>query len=267
MFVRLVKLPPAVRERYSTASLRFVTHGAAACPPDVKRAMLEWWGNIIWESYGATEVQGTIVNAEEWLRYPGTVGRPMPGSAVKILDIDGNELPPLEVGFIYLTPHTGDRFEYKGDPEKTRRSYRGDFVTVGDLGYLNEDGYLFICDRSNDLIISSGMNIYPAEIETVLVQHRLVADCAVLAEPHELLGEVPKAFVQLVPGATPGPTVTADLLHFLGERLAAMKLPKRVEYVSELPRDPNGKLYKRLLREQIANRQAKNDALTDRSFL
>jgi long-chain acyl-CoA synthetase len=250
MFVRLLKLPAAVRERYSTASLRFVVHGAAPCPHDVKRQMIEWWGDAVWESYGSTEAAGTIVSAAEWLQRPGTVGRPMRGSAIKIMGEDGNELAPYEVGLIYILPRTGQKFEYKGDPEKTRQSYRGDYVTVGDLGYLDQEGYLFICGRSSELIISSGMNIYPAEIETVLAQHPLVRDCAVLGEPHAALGEVPKAFVELEPGTERGGLLTAELLHFVGKRLSAMKLPKRIEYVEQIPRDPSGKLYKRLLRER-----------------
>lgn len=250
MFVRLLKLPPETRKRYSTVSLRFVTHGAAPCPADIKRRMIDWWGQIIWESYGATEVQGTVASTADWLRFPGTVGKPLPGSAVRVLDEQGRELPPFETGLVYLKPHTGDRFEYKGHPEATRRAYHGDFITVGDLGYLNDEGYLFLCDRSADLIISSGVNIYPAEIESVLVGHAGVRDCAVTGEAHELLGQVPKAFVELEPEFTPSPALTADLLRFVGARLAAAKLPKRIEYVASLPRDPNGKLYKRLLHEE-----------------
>lgn len=247
MFVRLLKLPDATRQRYSTASLHFVTHGAAPCPRDVKRRMIEWWGEIIWESYGATEVQGTIASAAEWLRFPGTVGRPLPGSEVRVLDERRRERRPFEVGLVYVRPHTGDRFEYRGHPEATRRAWHGELVTVGDLGYVNEDGYLFLCDRSADLIISAGVNIYPAEIESVLVEHPRVRDCAVTGEAHELLGQVPKAFVELEAGCVPGPALTADLLRFAGARLAAAKLPKRVEYVAALPRDPNGKLYRRRL--------------------
>ncbi|HEX5421708.1 MAG TPA: AMP-binding protein [Gammaproteobacteria bacterium] len=248
MFVRLLKLPSRVRRRYSTASLRFVVHGGAPCPVEVKRRMLEWWGPIIWESYGAAEGQGAIVDAANWLRRPGTVGRPIPGCRIKILDGAGRELPAGEVGFVYLEPHTGDRFEYKGKPEATRASYRGSFITVGDLGYLDDEGFLFLRDRRADLIISSGMNIYPAEIEQVLLEHPAVADCGVCGEPHELFGEVPKAVVQPAEGVVPGPPLTAELLQFLAEKLSPMKLPKRFEYTNELPRDPTGKLRRRYLR-------------------
>lgn len=254
MFVRLVKLPAAVRRRWSTASLRFVVHGGAPCPIAVKRRMLEWWGPIIFEIYGAAEGQGAIVSPAEWLRAPGTVGRAIPGSAIKILDEDGRELGPHEVGLVYLKPHTGDRFEYKGDPARTRAAYRGDFVTAGDLGYLDEQGNLFLCDRRTDLIVSSGMNIYPAEIEQVLLEHPAVLDCAVCGIPHELFGQVPKAYVKAAPDAVPGPPLTAELLDFLARRIAAMKLPRRFEYLPEIPRDPSGKLYRRRLAEAEESR-------------
>jgi long-chain acyl-CoA synthetase len=247
MFVRLVKLPAGVRRRHSTDSLRFVVHGGAPCPVAVKKRMLEWWGPIIHESYGAAEAQGTIVGPAEWLRSPGTVGPPIPGSAIKILNGRGKEVTPGEVGLVYMKPHNGDRFEYKGDAVKTRAAYCGDFVTVGDLGYLDEQGNLFICDRRADLIISSGMNIYPAEIEQVLLEHPAVLDCAVRGIPHELFGQVPKAYIKAAPGAVPGPSLTAELLDFLARRIAPMKLPRRFEYTIEIPRDPSGKLYRRRL--------------------
>ncbi|HEU4619671.1 MAG TPA: AMP-binding protein [Gammaproteobacteria bacterium] len=250
MFVRLVKLPARVRRRYSTGSLRFVVHGGAPCPIEIKKRMLEWWGPIVWESYGAAEAQGVIVSPSDWLEAPGTVGKPISGSGIKILDERGRELRPGEIGLVYLKPHTGDRFEYKGDPEKTRDAYRGDFITVGDLGYVDEQGRLFICDRRADLIVSSGMNIYPAEIEQALLEHPAVEDCAVCGVHHDLFGQVPKAFVKVAIGAAPGPALTAALLDFLARRIAAMKLPRRIEYRQEIPRDPTGKLYRRRLREE-----------------
>lgn len=252
LFVRLLKLPAHVRARYSTSSLEFVIHAGAACPVETKRAMLEWWGPIIWESYGAAEGQGTIASPAEWMRYPGTVGRPIPGSRISIMNDLGEELAPGRVGTIYLKPHTGDRFEYKGDPGRTRASYRGDLITVGDVGYVNEDGYLFVCDRRSDLIISSGMNIYPAEIEHVLVQHTAVADCAVIGARHELLGEVPIGVVQPRPGIEPGPGLSAELSRYLAARLSPMKLPRRIDYVATIPRGPDGKLHRRQLRERTA---------------
>lgn len=258
MFVRLLKLPEDARRRFASRSLRFVIHSGAPCPIDVKRTMIEWWGPIIWESYGAAEVQGTVVSPEEWLARPGTVGRPIAGSQLKILDDEGRKLPPGEVGLIYMTPHTGDRFQYKGDPDKTRSSRRGEFVTVGDIGYVDEAGYLFVCDRSAELIVSSGMNIYPAEIEQVLVQHPAVTDCAIYGVPHELFGHVPRALVQPRRGAEAGPKLTSELLQFLATRLSAMKLPRRVDYTARIPRDPNGKLHRRLLPGAASSSDATN---------
>jgi len=248
MFVRLLKLPEDVRRRYSTATLKFVIHGGAPCPPDVKRRMLAWWGPIIWESYGATEVQGCIVSPTEWLERPGTVGRPIAGSQVKILDAEHRELPPGQIGRVYLTPHTGERFEYLRDPKKTAACRHGEFVTVGDRGYLDEDGYLFLVGRDAELIISSGMNIYPAEIEQVLLAHPAVTDCAVVGAPDELSGEVPEAHVEVAPGVAAGAELTDELLRFLAQRLSSMKLPRRIEYWAALPRDPNGKLLRRRLK-------------------
>jgi long-chain acyl-CoA synthetase len=247
-FVRLLKMPNEVRRKYVTASLRYVAHAGAPCPISIKREMLRWWGPIIWESYGATEGQGTIASSEDWLKYPGTVGRPFAGSRFQILDESGAELPAGEAGAIYFTPHTGDRFEYRGDPEATRTCYRGDFITVGDIGYMNEEGYLFICDRRTDVVISSGMNIYPAEIEEVLVQHPAVVDCGVYGVPHEIFGAVPCAAVQVRPGVVGNADLTLTIFRFLQERLSSMKLPKHLHYVDSIPRDPNGKLYRRLLR-------------------
>jgi long-chain acyl-CoA synthetase len=247
MLVRLLKLPEHVRRRYSCNTLRFVVHGGAPCPSEVKRAMIDWWGPILWEAYGSAEAQGTIASAEEWLERPGTVGRPIPGSAIRILDEHGHDLPPRAVGIVYIAPHTREWFEYRGSPEPERR--QGEFVTVGDLGYLDEDGYLFLCDRRSDLIISSGMNVYPAEIEAQLIQHPAVHDCAVIGQKHELCGQVPIAIVEPVAGVAPDAVLSGELQRFLAERLTPMKLPKRIRYVERMPRDPSGKLFRRALRE------------------
>jgi len=251
MLVRLAKLAPSVRRGFRTSSLRFVVHGGAPCPIETKRAMLDWWGPIVWEAYGAAEAQGTIVSAEEWLERPGTVGRPIPGSAIRILDDEGRELPPGSEGAVYIKPHTGDRFEYRGAPAETAACWRGDFTTVGDIGRLDGDGFLFLCDRRTDLILSSGMNVYPAEIEHALVQHPAVVDCGVVGMPHELFGQVPKAYVLPSASASPGPALAAELLAYLSERLSPMKLPRRIEFVTRLPRDPNGKLHRRRLRAGV----------------
>jgi long-chain acyl-CoA synthetase len=247
--VRMLKLPEAVRRSYSTKSLKRVVHAAAPCPVEVKRQMIDWWGPIIWDTYGAAEGAGTIVSSAEWLRYPGTVGRPIPGSEIQIIGDDDQELPAGKVGTIYLTRYTGDPFAYRNDPDKTRACHRGRFFTAGDIGYVNEEGFLFICDRKIDMIISSGMNIYSAEVEQALVLHPAVADCAVFGVPDELLGEAVRAIVQPLPGIEGDAGLTRDLFTFLREHLSAVKLPKRIEYMTQLPRDPAGKLYKRTLRQ------------------
>jgi long-chain acyl-CoA synthetase len=249
MFVQLLKLPDETRARYDVSSLKLVVHTAAPCPVETKRRMIDWWGPVLQDGYGAAEGVGTSVTSKEWLRYPGTVGRPVPGSRVRILDDEGNELPAGAVGTIYLTRYQGDRFEYRDDPDKTRAAYRGDFFSVGDVGYLNEEGYLFICDRKIDMIIRGGMNIYSAEIEHVLVQHPRVADCAVFGVPDDLMGEAVHAVVQVLPGVSAERALHVDIMKFLSERLSPSKLPRRLEFAQDLPRDPNGKLYKRLLRQ------------------
>jgi long-chain acyl-CoA synthetase len=215
--------------------------------------MLAWWGPVIYEYYGATEGGGTLVTPQEWLRFPGTVGRPWPGADVKILDDEGRVLPAGQQGTVYMKLADTARFEYKGDEQKTKknRAQVGDAVyfTVGDVGYLNEEGYLFLCDRKIDMIISGGANIYPAEIENVLLMHPKVGDAAVFGIPHEEWGEEVKAVVEPAAGAVPGEALTEEILAFCRERLAKFKLPKSVDYTDEMPRDPNGKLYKRRLRD------------------
>jgi len=252
MFVRLLQLPAEERERHSVRSLRFVVHGGAPCASEVKRQMIAWWGPVLWEAYGATEAQGTIVSSEDWLRRPGTVGKAIAGSRLAILDGTGRELPPGEIGAVYVAHYTGERFEYYGDGSKTRACVRGDLVCVGDVGYVDDEGYLFLCGRETDLIISCGMNIYPAEIENALIAHPAVADCAVVGIADRLLGETPRAIVQLADNAVPSANLTRDLLAFLGTRLAVMKLPRRIEYRRRLPRDANGKLLRRALRQEIS---------------
>ena len=251
-FRRLLALPDKVRGNYDLSSLRVMIHGAAPCPLEVKRQMLDWWGPVVTEYYAATEGGGTVINGEDWLRKPGSVGLPWPGSTIKILDDAGRELPAGEVGTVYMK--MGDsKFEYHRDRAKTEKARVGDLFTLGDVGHLDEDGYLFLHDRKADLIISGGVNIYPAEIEGELVMHPKVADVAVFGIPHEDWGEEIKAVVQPVPGIDPGPDLTAELLAYAETRLARFKLPRTVDYLAELPRDPNGKLYKRKLRDQYVS--------------
>jgi long-chain acyl-CoA synthetase len=247
-FRRLLALPGDVRARYDTSSLRSVIHSAAPCPPEIKRAMIEWLGPVIDEYYAATEGGGTLITSEQWLRKPGSVGLPWPGSQVQVLDADKQPVPPGEQGLVYMKMGTSS-FTYHKDDKKTQASRAGDLFTVGDIGYLDSDGYLFLCDRSSNMIISGGVNIYPAEIESELACHPAVADVAVFGIPHDDWGEEVKAVVEPADGVEPGPALTRELLEFLGGRVAKYKLPRTIDYVAELPRDPNGKLYKRRLRD------------------
>jgi long-chain acyl-CoA synthetase len=247
-FGRLLALPQATRDRYDLSSLRCVIHSAAPCPPQVKRQMIEWWGPVVTEYYAASEGGGTAITAQDWLARPGSVGTPWPGSEVRILDDDGNDVPPGQPGLVYMRMGTST-FDYHQDEEKTRASRASGMFTVGDIGYLDADGYLYLCDRKSDMIISGGVNIYPAEIEIALSGHPAVADAAVFGIPHDDWGEEIKAVVQPAPDAEPGPALTADLLAYLAGRVARFKLPRSIDYVPELPRDPNGKLYKRRLRD------------------
>ncbi|HEY3711084.1 MAG TPA: acyl-CoA synthetase [Amycolatopsis sp.] len=251
-FRRLLALPDDVRSGHDLSSLRVMIHGAAPCPLEVKRRMLDWWGPVVTEYYAATEGGGTVISGEDWLRKPGSVGLPWPGSTIRILDDGGVELPAGEVGTVYMK--MGDsKFEYHRDPEKTKQSRVADLFTLGDVGHLDEDGYLYLHDRKADLIISGGVNIYPAEIEGELVMHPKVADIAVFGLPHEDWGEEIKAVVQPAEGISPSPELTSELLAYAATRLARFKLPRSVDYLDELPRDPNGKLYKRRIRERYVS--------------
>jgi long-chain acyl-CoA synthetase len=247
-FRRMLALPGAVRERYDLSSLRAVIHSAAPCPAEVKRRMIDWLGPVIVEYYAATEGGGTLITSEQWLRKPGSVGLPWLGSEIQVLDRAGHPVAAGQQGLVYMRMGTSS-FSYHNDEEKTAASRAGGLFTVGDIGYLDADGYLYLCDRSSDMIISGGVNIYPAEIESELACHPAVGDVAVFGIPHADWGEEVKAVVQPAEGLTGGPELTSELLAFLGARLARYKLPRTIDYVAELPRDPNGKLYKRRLRD------------------
>ncbi|HZB28730.1 MAG TPA: AMP-binding protein [Streptosporangiaceae bacterium] len=250
-FVRLLRLPAETKAAFDGSSLRAVWHGAAPCSPEIKRRMIEWWGPVIHEYYGSTESAiNTIVTAREWLRRPGTVGRPLPVCEVHVLREDGTAAAPGEPGRLWFRYTTGDDVEYHGDPDKTASIHRPDgLFTTGDIGYFDGDGYLFLADRAIDMIISGGVNIYPAEIEGVLITHPAVQDVAVFGVPDEEYGEQVKAAVQLVDGRTPSAGLTAELIAYCRVALAGYKAPKTIDYVADLPRSPTGKLYKRLLRE------------------
>jgi long-chain acyl-CoA synthetase len=247
-FRRLLALPEPVRVRYDVSSLRTMIHAAAPCPPEVKRRMLDWWGPVVVEYYAATEGGGSVITAQEWLAKPGSVGTAWPGSEVRVLDDNGDDQPTGEPGLVYMRMGAST-FDYHKDEEKTLASRARGMFTVGDIGYLDSGGYLYLCDRKGDMIISGGVNIYPAEIESELSCHPAVEDVAVFGIPHEEWGEEIKAVVQPAAGITPGPDLTAELLGFLDGRIAKFKLPRTIDYVAELPRDPNGKLYKRRLRD------------------
>jgi acyl-CoA synthetase (AMP-forming)/AMP-acid ligase II len=248
MFVRLLKLPAEVRDRYDVSSLRAVLHAAAPCPVEVKQAMMKWWGPIIYEYYAGTEgFAATFIGPDEWLAHPGSVGKP--SNPVHIVGEDGNEVPLGEPGSIYF--EGGPPFEYHNDPVKTASvSNDKGWRTLGDVGYVDEEGYLYLTDRATFMIVSGGVNIYPQEIENALVLHPKVADVAVFGVPNDDFGEEVKAVIQPVDWADVGEGFDAELMQFCRTHLAGYKCPRSIDFQPELPRDPNGKLYKRRLRDR-----------------
>jgi long-chain acyl-CoA synthetase len=253
MFHRLLSLPDDVKAAYDLSSLMFILHGAAPCPVEVKQRLMDWLGPIVWEYYAATEGSGTLVSPQAWLRRPGTVGKVTPADHVRILDDAGADAAPGEIGTVYLKapPPDGTRFEYYKAPEKTAGAYAGDYFTLGDVGYVNDDGYLFLTDRSAHLIISGGVNIYPAEVEAVLIGHPAVGDVGVVGVPDDDWGEVVVAVVEPQPGVEASDALAAELVEWCRERVAHYKCPRHVEFTEALPRHDNGKLYKHQLREQL----------------
>ncbi|MTD14206.1 AMP-binding protein [Nakamurella sp. YIM 132087] len=249
MLSRILQLPEEVRRSRDVSTLEAITHGAAPCPASVKRAMIDWLGPIIYEYYGSTEANGSVIcDSHEWLAHPGTVGRPLLGE-VLILDPDRNVLPTGATGEVWIKGATN--FVYLNDPEKTAagRSAAGDMSTTGDIGHLDADGYLYLTDRVGFTIISGGVNIYPVEIEEVLVEHPAVADAAVIGVPHDDLGEEVKAVVELTAGHRPSPELAAEIIEFCRGRLARYKCPRSVDFAATLPRTATGKLVKRTLRD------------------
>ncbi len=250
MFHQLLALPAATRARYDTSSLRFVIHGAAPCPVPIKRRLIEWLGPVVVEYYAATEGLGTLVDSATWLEHPGTVGRPMVPGLVKVADETGAELPSGEIGLVFLQAPPATRFDYYGDAEKTAEAFRSDYFTLGDMGYMDEQGYLYLTDRTANLIISGGVNIYPAEVDAVLLEHPAVGDVATIGVPDEEWGEEVKAVVQPAEGTVGSDELAAELMAFCRDRLAHFKCPRSVDFVAELPREDTGKIFKRKLREQ-----------------
>ena len=249
MFHRLLSLPEDVRNKYDRSSLRYVLHGAAPCPVPIKQRLIEWLGPIVWEYYAATEGVGSFVDSKTWLERPGTVGKPADPKTVKIGDEEGNELPRGETGLVYIKPAIAP-FAYYKDEAKTQRSFRGEYFTLGDVGHMDGDGYVYLTDRTANLIISGGVNIYPAEIDAVLLQHPAVGDAATIGVPNEEWGEEVKAVVEVQPGIDPTPELAAELLTFCRDHLARYKCPRSIDFTDALPRQDNGKIYKRLLRER-----------------
>jgi long-chain acyl-CoA synthetase len=249
MFVRMLKLPDEVRRRYDIASLKGAIHAAAPCPIDIKAAMIEWWGPVLIEYYGGSEGNGiTVSTSQQWLTHRGTVGRSVVGKA-RIVGENDEELPPGQIGSVYFAD--GPAFSYHNDPEKTKRAYNSKgWSTLGDVGYLDEEGFLYLTDRKSYMIISGGVNIYPQETEDVLITHPAVADVAVFGVPNEEMGEEVKAVVQPNDMAQAGKELEAELILFCRKHLSPLKCPRSIDFEAELPRTPTGKLMKRLLRDR-----------------
>jgi acyl-CoA synthetase (AMP-forming)/AMP-acid ligase II len=253
MFIRMLKLPEEIRSRYDLSSHRCAVHAAAPCPIDVKRKMIQWWGPIIEEYYSSTEAAGYArISSDEWLGHPGSVGRSQ-GRPFHICDDEGNELPRGEPGLIYAEMPEGTEVAYHKDPEKSASALHpshSDWLCVGDVGYLDQDDYLYLTDRKSFLIISGGVNIYPQQIEDILALHPRFEDVAVIGVPNDELGEEAKAVIQLAPGVEPNNALTEEIKNLVREKLGMQLVPRSIDYVPELPRMPTGKLNKKALRDK-----------------
>jgi long-chain acyl-CoA synthetase len=255
MFVRMLKLPEEIRAKYDVSSLKAAVHAAAPCPVEVTQKMVDWWGPIFIEYYAGTEGNGvTIANTAEWLAHRGTVGRSLVGR-IHIVGEDGEECPTGEIGQVYFSG--GPEFAYHKDPAKTKGAYNAKgWSSLGDVGYLDAEGYLYLTDRRAYMIISGGVNVYPQEAENVLVNHPAVADVAVFGVPNEEMGEEVKAVVQSSPGYSPGQALADELIAFCKASLSPIKCPRSIDFRAELPRTPTGKLLKRILREQYWSKKS-----------
>ncbi len=252
MFIRMLKLPEAARQQHDVSSMQVAIHAAAPCPIAVKERMIEWWGPVINEYYAGTEGSGfCAVASKDWLEHKGTVGRPLFG-AVHVVGDDGHEIGAGQIGTIYFSG--GIDFEYLNDPDKTLTAYNAQgWSTLGDVGYLDDEGYLYLTDRKAYMIISGGVNIYPQESEDILVMHPRVADAAVFGIPDEEMGEQVKAVIQLTDHADEGPDMAAELIAYCRDHLSSIKCPKSIDFIEALPRHATGKLYKRLLKDQYCS--------------
>ncbi len=259
MFHRMLALPEDVRNKHDLSSLRFVIHGAAPCPVTVKQKLIEWLGPIVVEYYAATEGLGTLVDSATWLAHPGTVGRPMVQELVKVADDDGNDVAAGEIGLVWLRSVAATKFDYYGDKEKTESAFRGDYFTLGDMGYMDDQGYLFLTDRTANLIISGGVNIYPAEVDAVLLQHAAVGDVATIGVPDEEWGEAVKAVVQLADGVEASDALGQELIAYCRDHLAHFKCPRTVDFTEQLPREDTGKIFKRKLRDEYRAKAETNN--------
>lgn len=255
MFHRLLALPDDVRAAADTSTLLAVIHGAAPCPVHVKQRLLEWLGPVVWEYYGATEGAATLVDPKTWLRKPGTVGKPDPIDHVIVGDDDAVPLPAGTAGSVWIKANAAERFVYHGDDTKTAGAYRGEYFTLGDVGYLDDDGYLFLTDRSAHLIVSGGVNIYPAEVDAALLEHPAVGDAATIGVPDDEWGESVLAVVEVAAGLEPSDALAAELIDHCRSRLANFKCPRAVDFVVQLPRQDNGKIAKAKLREEYRERE------------
>jgi len=246
MFVRMLKLPEAVRNRYDLSSLKWVTHTGAPCSPDTKKALMDWWGPVVYETYGGTEVgTATLSTPEDWLAFPGSVGRITPGTRMVLYGEDGRPVAPGEVGEIHVRVPAYADFTYHNHPEKRAEVERDGLISCGDVGYVKDD-HLYLCDRRSDMVISAGVNIYPAEIEATLLQCPSVRDCAVFGIPDEEMGESLAAAIEPMPGTSPD---AAAIRAFLEARISKYKVPRRIDFHAALPREDSGKIFKRRLRD------------------
>ncbi|MCP4007744.1 MAG: acyl-CoA synthetase [bacterium] len=259
-FRRLLQLPEETRNKYDVSSLKVAVHAAAPCPVPIKLEMIKWWGEVIVEYYAGTEGGGTLIRSDEWLEHKGSVGRHWSGGTIHLLDEDGGEIlkPDTEGAIYFEAPAVAEaRFRYHKDPEKTDKTYRGDLFTIGDIGYVDADGYLYLTDRQSNMIISGGVNIYPQETENHLIMHPKVDDVAVIGVPSEEMGEEVKAVVVPVSGSKTGPALEAELIKFCRDSIAHYKCPRTIDFATEVPRTETGKMAKRRLKERYWGKDRK----------